>query len=428
MWLPLYYFLISLAGLFFWPFWQYRSLKRAQGAWARLRLGFTSQHLDKLPSGGIWVHALSVGEVRTALSVVKALVRRYAHLPLYFSVATYGGYKMARDELAKDGVHILVRPLDVPWAVKRWITALKPCCFCLVESDMWPAWQRALKNAGVLSVLLNARISPRTFKKYVKCPGAARLLYRDFDLICVQSGLDKERLQAIGIPDAQALGNIKFDSLPRPLDEEERRELAHELGLSGRKVFIAGSTHPAARGNEAGEEEICLQVWQRLKERGFNDLVLVLAPRDVRRGEQVAAMTTDGWPVSRGALPAGHSLLVLDVIGKLARAYGLAEVAYVGGSLVAQGGHNPLEASIQGVAALYGPHMEDFAQMAAALNESGGGMTIFDENDLYEKCLYFLSHPDKARAHGRMAREFCISHQGALQRVMDVLPELEKNA
>ncbi len=416
MWRLVYYIFISIAGMLFLPVWLLKARRKGRAIWPCLRLGLKSQAMP-CTQGGIWLHALSVGEVNSALPLARALKDAYPNVPLYFSVATYTGYKLARSKL-KGTAWVLARPLDVPWAVHKWLKRLAPSLFILVESDMWPAWQSALRLAGATCVLVNARISPRTLAGYSKCRALARLLYKDFAVICVQSELDRERLQSIGVYGAQALGNLKFDSLPAPLNEERRAACARGLGLSyPANLLVAGSTHE-------GEEEACLNAWQSLCQQGFEDLILLLAPRDISRARQIAAMLPPGqaWRASQGPMPAKCNVLILDVMGKLADSYALAKVAFIGGSLAAQGGHNPLEAAIQGVAVVFGPHMEDFRQMADGLLEAGAACQINNPRELLPRMRHMLTNESETANQGVRGRAFCLQHQGAVNHIMAALP------
>jgi 3-deoxy-D-manno-octulosonic-acid transferase len=405
MWIIPYYLLLSVAALLYLPLWLARSWGRGQWRWPLLRLGLWPQNLRGLAAGGIWIHALSVGEVASALPLARALGE--GERPLYFSVATRAGYQLAQRELP--GWALLVRPLDVPWALNAWIKALKPRLFVLVESDMWPGWQRSLSRAGVFSALVNARVSPRTFARYRRAPFLARLLYADFDLICAQSDLDAHRLRAIGrLQRAEVYGNLKFDSLPAPLSRQQARELRQRLGLEGRRTLLAGSTHP-------GEEEICARVFRQL---AFPGLALVIAPRDIARARRIQALIPGAWSYSQGPLPADKNILILDVMGLLAQVYALAAAAFVGGSLAAAGGHNPLEAAIQGTPAAFGPHMEDFAQIAQEMRQWGAAVEVVDGDGLRRMWEDCLQNPEAAAQRGRRGREFCQAQSGAAARIM----------
>lgn len=389
---------------------RYRSITLA-------RLGIGSSWLNTPPSpGGIWLHALSVGEVRSALPLVKRLAEQFPQKPLIFSVATAQGMAMAQEQLADKPVTLLVRPIDVPWAVDRVVMALRPSLFCLIEGDIWPAWNWALARRGVPRILINGRVSPRTFKGYRRLGRLAHSLLGGFDKILVQTETDRARMAAVGVEQGRLEigGNLKFDSAPEPLDSAQAAALARELGLEGRTVLVAGSTHE-------GEEEPCLEALAAVKKHDPN-AALLLAPREVHRGKAVAALARQrGFSVanvSDGTPREGQDVVVLDVLGKLSSAYAIGIAAFVGGSLCNVGGHNLLEPAAHGVPVVFGPIMHNFKEMSQDLETAGGAVLIQQGGDLAKIWLDMLLEPTKAEQMGHNARDFCLAHRGALDKVV----------
>lgn len=385
---------------------------------AAARLGLGSAWLPPARPGALWVHALSVGEVRSALPLLKGLGARFPQRPLALSVATAQGLAVAREALAQyPQTTLFMRPLDLPWAVERLLDRLQPALFCLVEGDIWPNWQWAMARRGVPRMLVNSRVSPRTFRGYQRFAPLARELFRGFDRVLAQTKVDHDRLAAVGVEPGRlaVAGNLKFDSAPPQLAPDERQALAAELGLVGRRVLAAGSTHP-------GEEEPCLEAFAALR-RSHPGLALLIAPRDVGRGKAVARLAAGRgltvFCLSQGVPPAGADVVVLDVLGRLAQAYALAESAFVGGSLVAVGGHNLLEPAAQGVPVLFGPRTHNFLEMAQGLEQAGGGLRLGEGGDLAQAWTALLSDPARAQSMGRAALEFCQAHRGALGRALD---------
>lgn len=384
---------------------------------ALARLGLGKSWLPQARPGGIWLHALSVGEVKSALPLLSALGGRFPDMPRYLSAATAQGFAVAADSL--DGgseVSLFVRPLDLPWAVRRVLEQLKPRLFCLVEGDIWPNWQWGLGARGVPRLLVNGRVSPRTYRGYRRLGPFARALWDGFDRVLVQTRVDYERLRQVGVPPERLTvgGNLKFDSAPARLSLAERESLAAELGLKGRPVLIAGSTH-------GGEEEPCLEAYAYLKDE-HPDLSLIIAPREVARGGDVAQMArAKGLSVARlsqGAPPQGSQVVVLDVLGRLAQAYALASASFVGGSLVQVGGHNLLEPAAQGVPVVFGPITYNFLEMAKELEAAGGGVRISQSRELAGVWGGLLREPSRAKAMGEAGLEFCRAHRGALSRAL----------
>lgn len=389
---------------------RYRSI-----AAARLGLGQSWLPPTGQP-GAIWLHALSVGEVRSAIPLVRALAKRFPQRQLYLSVATAQGLATAR-ELKPTGLRVFVRPLDVAWALPKVLARVRPALSILVEGDVWPGWQWALGRRGVPRMLVNGRISPRTQRGYSRLGPLSRELFRGFERVLVQTPIDLERLLDIGVEPWRVTvgGNLKFDSAPRPLEPAERAALAGELGLSGRTVLAAGSTHP-------GEEIACLDAFAGLR-AAQPGLALLLAPREVSRGEEAARLAAErglaAARISRGAPPAGADVVILDVLGRLASAYALAAAAFVGGSLAAIGGHNLLEPAAHGTPVLTGPHTHNFQAMAEDLIAAGGARRVADARELAAAWAELLDHPETAAAMGGAARDFCQAHRGALARVVE---------
>jgi 3-deoxy-D-manno-octulosonic-acid transferase len=221
---------MALAG----PWLGFRMLRGRYKNITRARLGVGREWLPPVEAkGAIWVHALSVGEVGSALPLLMELAKRHPDRPAAFSVATAQGVMVAQKELGEDsGIHLFIRPMDLPGAVDKLLDRLQPSLFCLVEGDIWPNWQWKLKQRGVPRILVNGRVSPRTFKGYKRLGGLSRELFAGFDRVLVQTPVDHERLLHIGV-DPKSLsigGNLKFDSAPTKLDQAQREALAAELG------------------------------------------------------------------------------------------------------------------------------------------------------------------------------------------------------
>ncbi|MCB2185075.1 MAG: 3-deoxy-D-manno-octulosonic acid transferase [Deltaproteobacteria bacterium] len=384
---------------------------------ARLGLGRAWLPVPGGP-GALWVHALSVGEVGTALPLVRALGKRFPGRPLVLSTATAGGLELARQGLDQDSaVALLVRPLDLPWAVPKVLDRLRPALSVLVEGDIWPGWQWGLGARGVPRLLVNGRVSPRTFAGYQRLGPLARELLGGFERILVQSQVDYQRMAAVGVAPARLAvgGNLKFDTAPPALGPEEREALARELGLAARPVLVAGSTH-------AGEEEPCLAAFQALAAE-HPGLALLLAPREVSRAAGILELARSRGlrvaALSQGAPPPDTQVVVLDLLGLLARAYAVGRAAFVGGSFTTVGGHNLLEPAAQGVPVFFGPHTHNFLAMARGLEEAGGGFRLAQGGELLAAWGRALAEPAWAAAAGQTARDFTAAHRGALDRAVE---------
>jgi 3-deoxy-D-manno-octulosonic-acid transferase len=366
----------------------------------------------------IWIHALSVGEVTSAIPLVKALRQEYPKKDIVFSVTTRQGMEIARSEIGDEVSLLLPMPLDFWWSMRKLIQCIKPNLFVLVETDIWPGLISLLRKRNIKTVLINGRVSPRTLKSYKKVRFFIRRLFNSFALCLMQTDLDKKRILSIGVSQekVKATGNIKFDVDRQPMDEKERHEWQEALHLEPHNiVWVAGSTHE-------GEEEIILGVYERLRPI-CPSLILIMAPRKIERADVIKTFCSDmGFKTllrtDLTRVGASYDVLILNTLGELGRIYGIGKVGFVGGSLVAQGGHNPLEPANFGHPVLFGPHMEDFVIMSQLLVESGGGQSVNDSNDLFEAMRKILMDATLCDDMGRRAAAYVEMNKGALKRVL----------
>ena len=367
----------------------------------------------------VWIHALSVGEVLSAIPLVKAVGLQYPEKDIVFTVTTEQGKEIARKELRGKVRALLTMPLDFWWSIRRVVNFIRPSLFILVETDIWPGLISYLKKRGTKTILINGRISPRTFRYYRRFRPLARRIFSAMDLCMMQSDLDRERLLQIGVEEqkVKTVGNIKFDRDWVPMGEEEYENLLNTLNLeSENDIWVAGSTHP-------GEEEIILDAFGRLR-RFFPFLRLIIAPRRVERAEDINRLVVDKG--SKSVLKTQisvkdepYEVLILDTIGELERIYGIAKISFVGGTLTPVGGHNLLEPASFGRPVLFGPHTDNFVLMSQLLIEAGGGRRVRDGEDLFETVKALLSDPEKSNSMGRKAKKFVETSRGALGRVME---------
>lgn len=373
---------------------------------------------DRLKEGNIWIHALSVGEVVSAVPLIERLSAKYPEKGVVLSVTTVKGMDIARKILEGSVNALFTMPVDSLWCVRRVVNYTRPAIFVLVETDIWPALPGYLKRRGIRSILVNGRVSPRTFRAYNRAPFFVRKMFDPLELCLMQSDLDRERLLSVGLNDEKVVtvGNIKFDRDWILMSEEELKGWFDLFGLGSESVlWVAGSTHQ-------GEEEIILEVFKRLRP-SFPHLRLIIAPRDIERSDEILriirgiglkAVLRTG--VSRDT--AVYDVLVLNTIGELGRIYGLGIVSFVGGSLVPIGGHNLLEPASFGSPVLFGPHTHNFVSMSESLLEAGGGWRVQDINGLHD-AVKMLMEDTRLRARmGALAKEFVQESRGALGRVV----------
>ena len=387
----------------------------------------------------IWIHALSVGEVTSAAPLVRGLAKEMAEVRLIFSAATRSGEKVARSLLA-DAATVISAPLDLGPVVPSFLRQIKPDLFILVETDFWPHWLACMARSNIPLLLVNGRISAHSFATYQRFRFLFRPMFARFSLLSMQTTADAGKIKALGIPagKVQPLGNLKFDAaLGAGLNHKTpAASISREvLGLApDAPLWICGSTH-------RGEEELILRAFCQIRAQ-VPDLLLMIAPRNIGRAGEIIALArsfgVDGCLRSTGAN--GQSpLVILDTLGELAGCYGLATVAFVGGSLVAQGGHNPIEPATYGVPVLFGPHMDDFSEIAGILMQAGGAQQVTTVEDLVNTLLPLLTDQayravmvEKAmaciKAHSGVLRAHLLAIQTLLNHPASLPPNHEKTA
>jgi 3-deoxy-D-manno-octulosonic-acid transferase len=386
----------------------------------RAGLGLPPDRLKK----SIWIHALSVGEVVSAIPLVRSLNRKYPRKDIVFTVTTPQGMEIACKELEGAVKVLLPMPLDFWWSVQRVVNYINPSFFILIETDLWPGLISYLKRRGIKTVLINGRISPRTFRSYKRFRFFIRIMFNSLELCLMQSDLDKKRLLQIGIgPDrVKVAGNIKFDHDWSPMVKNDYEHWLNILALKHEDdIWVAGSTHQ-------GEEEVILDVFKRLR-LSFPLLRLIIAPRRIERAGDTCRLSLNKGlktvlktELTKYREP--YDVLILDTIGELRKIYGVGKISFVGGSLVPIGGHNLLEPATFGLPVLFGPHTDNFVLMSQLLIETGGGRRVKDEEDLFETIKELLSDPERSKRMGGKAREFVAMNRGALGRVMDQIERL----
>ncbi|MEW6247811.1 MAG: 3-deoxy-D-manno-octulosonic acid transferase [Nitrospirota bacterium] len=380
----------------------------------------------------IWLHAVSLGEVTAAVPLVRELARRYPEHRLLVSTVTETGREAVEQRLAGIAEHRYA-PLDFPWVVSAFVNRLDPCLYLFIETELWPNLLRALRRRGVPTVLVNGRVSSRSFER--QRIGLVRPLYRrmleSVTLCLMQSDRDAERIIALGADPARVrrTGNIKFDQpLPEvPANGSLSRDV---LRLAeGEELFVAGSTHP-------GEEEQLIACYQTLLRR-FPSLVLLLAPRHIERAPQVETMIRGkGLEVIRrsrlGADPAspfntttaGPRVILLDTRGELATVYRFATLAFVGGTLIHVGGHNLLEPAVWGKPVWFGPYTDHCQEVADLLIEAGGGRQVRDGEQLAAELAAQLDDRTSLVRMGEAAQRAVLANRGALDRSLDLIGTL----
>lgn len=390
-----------------------------------LRFGFGTAWKPKEPGEKrIWIHALSVGEVRSVVPLVKALKDQYGQVSIVFTASTRTGLETARQSFLKPEMvdQLGYFPFDFGYSVRKITTLIDPDAVIIVETDIWPNFLREMKQRRIPMVWINARLSERSFKGYLQFKRFFSTVFSCFMQIMVQSPMDADRFQGLGIsPEKiQVTGNLKFDQAVEDVADSFVPAMGARLNiLSQTLVLVAGSTHE-------GEEDILFRVYQQLKPK-YPNLMMILAPRDPRRCHDLLphliSMGLCASLLSQApSLP--HEIILVDEMGVLFRLYALCHAAYIGGSLVPEGGHNPLEPAAFSKPVFFGPDMSDFLLVSTLLKDHGGSKQVGSEMELAHELDLLLGNPNLQNRMGRLNHEVFLNHSGAVQNIIRNLERL----
>lgn len=368
-----------------------------------------------LRAGGIWVHAVSVGESIAAAPMVRELLRRYPQMPITMTCMTPTGSEQIR-KLFGDQVGHAYLPYDLPWLQRRLIRRLRPRIAIIMETELWPNMVAECKRTGVPVVLANARLSERSARGYQRVIGLVRPMFAVLDWLAVQSTAEAERFIALGARQQvlTVTGSIKFDLKPSAAVLQGAQQWRNLWGE--RPVWIAASTH-------SGEDEVVLQAHQQVL-RQHPQALLILVPRHPERfgavGRLVQQQGLSMVQRSSGNLPELSDQVFLgDSMGELMQFYACADVAFVGGSLIAGGGHNYLEPAALGLPVLSGPHRFNFAEISDLLEQAGALVDVSDAERLAGQVSQWLGDPAAARMAGSAGQAVVKANQGALERLLE---------
>jgi 3-deoxy-D-manno-octulosonic-acid transferase len=424
-WLRLHYFIYScalgLALLLTSPYWLYQAMRH--GKYRRgfpERIGRVPARLGTLGFDGqraIWIHAVSVGEVLAISGLVSQMRKTFPEHRVMVSTTTDTGQDLARKRFGAENVFYF--PMDFAFAIRRYLRALQPEIVVLAETEFWPNLLRLAHTNDARVVVVNARISNRSWPRYERFRWALKKMLVNVDLFLAQTEEDGARLQSIGADPSrvQVTGNLKFDvNLPAPpaIVERLRQSLAAE---GAGPVLVCGSTVD-------DEEAPLLKAFENVLV-SHPHAVMILAPRHPQRFDNVAILTQQmNIRLHRRSLwqgePLGGGVFLVDTIGELSALYALADVAFVGGSLVPRGGHNIIEPAQHGVAIVTGTHTENFRDIVG-LFQSRDAVRIVSLSELPLTLMQLLGDDGERRALGRRAKETILSQMGATSRTLDAI-------
>ena len=413
------------------PYFVYQAIryKKYVGS-LRERLGYLPISFNVDGEESLWIHAVSVGEALTARALAADLKARYPRLRLFLSTTTIAGQQVARRSLQHvDAVFYF--PFDWAFIVRRTLSLVKPRVFIMMETEIWPNLLRVCRKRGVKSVVINGRISSRSYPRYRLIRPFFRRVLADVDRFCMQSEESARRLIDLGADPSRVsvTGSLKFDSLGLPTAShgKPRERVLRFFRISPhRTVIVAGSTF-------RGEEAAVLRAFARVKST-MPGALAVLAPRQPERFGEVERLARDaGFATTRRSeLPIDAEpradVVVLDSIGELAQLYQLATAVFVGGSLVDQGGHNILEPAIFGKPVVFGPNMQNFKEIADTFLVNDAAVQVHSDRELEEALLVLVTDPVRRARLGAAARALVEANRGAKDKTLAVIADLEPPA
>jgi len=382
-----------------------------------MRLGIFPQEIFKKIAGKkvIWLHTVSVGEAGAASELVKYLKEDYPEHRLVISTVTKSGNRIAQGLIGLQDA-VIYSPLDIGFIVRRVINSIKPQAFIVAETEIWPNLTVGLARAKVPIILVNGRISSGSFRGYQIIRPFLRGVLRKFNLFCMQTTGDAQRIIELGAQKdkVKVTGNMKFDI--------GSSDAGHslELGLKeNEQLFIAGSTH-------RGEEKIVLEVYKELI-KSHPNLRLLIAPRHIERTKEIETLISKlGFYSQRiSRLEKGlRTVFILDTIGQLKNLYSLADIVFVGGSLIAHGGQNPIEPAVFGKAIIFGPHMFNFSDLAGAFRDKDAVIMVKNAKELRGAALQILNDDRLRENLGKKAKELIRENTGASFRNAQLIKNL----
>jgi len=381
---------------------------------------------EGVPNRPIWFHTVSAGEAIAAAGLIRQLTEEFAEVPFLVTTMTPTGSAQVRQKL-EDCVSHCYAPYDFRWGVKRFFDAVQPRLLVLMETELWPNMIDEASKREVPVLLVNARLSERSAKGYNRVKSLTRRMLAQLHFVACQYQNHAERFINIGVDPSRigVLGSVKFD-VELPLDHEEKaRHLQATWGLGDRPVWIAGSTH-------SGEEQVVLAAHRLIREQ-HPDACLLLVPRHPARTDAVVTLTEQaGFSTQLMSAPAPQhpganvasdviDVIVGDTMGQLLYLYGVSEVAFIGGSLVPVGGHNPIEAAICGIPLLMGPETFNFPDVVAAFSDAGSLQLVYDAKELASGVSALFTDTAERKRRGAVASRVVADNTGATERLRELL-------
>ncbi|UCF35336.1 MAG: 3-deoxy-D-manno-octulosonic acid transferase [Acidobacteriota bacterium] len=422
----LYSMLLILGALIYAPILLYQRLVRGKKSAIipRFWLGSKPDTFETDSSRArIWIHAVSVGEVNAIRPLAERCLQQ--GFPLLISTTTITGQEVARNLFAERAT-VFYFPLDFRFICRKAIRCARPQLILLAETEIWPNFLAAARQEGVPVILVNGRISDQSYERYLRFRFFFRPVLNLFDHFCVQTRSDKERIIAVGAdPDrVNWIGNLKYDY--KLTASEEKQQLKQKIA----KLLAVGEDHPLllCGSTKPGEEDLLLQAYTGLRKR-FPGLRLLIAPRHPHRGPEVRRLVESNGlsALLRSQLKSSSSsaeateIMILDSVGELAHLYEIADIVFVGGSLVDTGGQNIIEPASFGKPILFGPHMENFREIARAFKDNYAALEVGSIAEFEQKVADLLEDAHARQWLGRNARKVIRDNQGAIERTFEIV-------
>ncbi len=377
------------------------------------RLGFIGHY--KINSRLFWFHAASVGELKILAMVIPEIKKRLPDISIAISTTTATGKRRAKEIFDKDTI-IFLQPLEIKTVIGRVLNTLRPEKLIVVETELWPLMLTTAHENGTNIYLINARMSQRSFRFYKILKSLISPVLRKFNEILTQTESDTKRYSILGAKSAHAIGNIKYDQV---LDLSNNGKSSLKIDHGNDLIFVAGSIR-------RGEDEI----FADLIHKSINDklpMLFILVPRHMKDLDRLKnllesrSILFDLWSVQDGSIDRSHKVLVVDTMGELREFYRIANLAFVGGSMVSIGGHDPVEPAAFGKPILFGPYMQNAAEAARLLVQSGGATIVKDINELEKSVRNAVQNRDELAKNGEKCRQVILSMTGVSKKTADIL-------
>ena len=396
---------------------------------SRLNTGYRQRWLERFGifessplQQSIWIHAASVGEVQATQQLVKQLHQRFPHNPVVFSTTTPTGAERVKLLYGDDVIHYYF-PYDIPLVINRWLKQVNPQKLIMMETEVWPNLLMACQQKQIPAILANGRLSEKSLRGYLRFGHFTQQVFQAIRVVAVQSEDDAERFKQVGVNPAHMhiTGSVKFD-VSQPAIVREQAEAMRRLIGSGRPVWIAASTRD-------GEEEAVLAAHARVSEK-IPEALLILVPRHPERFDKIAQLCEQrGFTLMRRSsnriCSEEHNIFLGDSMGELPMMYQVADVAFVGGSLVDTGGQNVLEPASFGLPVLFGPSMYNFATISEMLLCEQAALRVDDAAALAEQVVTWLSDASERAKYGENARRLVEENRGATDKLVSLIAGLD---